>query len=210
MNIFDNFKKKMVLFPDYFYVWSQTEEYDNETRLFLGNGFADTHCYRASSSACLSRGSDGGRGCHSPVGKHDRLRGSSTDCRAALAGVPQALNWVNDHYGHLAGDKVLEGVALILKKCTRLCDIVSRYGGEEFAVILPYTPYKNALKVAGRLRKTVENTNFDGITITISVGMGYFTGEDRDFDYKKIMELADKALYLAKNNGRNRVEVLTS
>ena len=113
---------------------------------------------------------------------------------------------VNDTCGHLAGDMVLRGIAQILKDGTRLSVVAARYGGEEFAVILPYISYKNALNVAERLRKTTEDKSFEGISITISTVIGYFDGEDMDAGHKELIELADRALYNAKNNGRNRVE----
>ena len=113
---------------------------------------------------------------------------------------------VNDTCGHLAGDMVLRGIAQILKDGTRLSVVAARYGGEEFAVILPYISYKNALNVAERLRKTTEDKSFEGISITISTGIGYFDGEDINTGHKELIELADRALYKAKNNGRNRVE----
>jgi len=113
---------------------------------------------------------------------------------------------VNDTCGHLAGDMVLQGIARILKDGTRLSDIAARYGGEEFAVILPYISYENALNVAERLRKTTEAMNFEGIRITISAGVGHFDGENMNPDHKELIELADRALYNAKNNGRNRIE----
>jgi diguanylate cyclase (GGDEF)-like protein len=115
---------------------------------------------------------------------------------------------VNDTYGHLVGDTVLKVLAKILKEGTRFIDVVARYGGEEFAVILPYVSYKDALEIGERLRKTIEDTSFEGIRITISVGIGYTDGESTDFDYKELINFADKALYNAKNNGRNRVEIL--
>lgn len=116
---------------------------------------------------------------------------------------------VNDNYGHFAGDKILEWIAEILKNNTRLSDIVARYGGEEFAVILPFANQKNAFNVAERFRKSVEDMDFSGIRVTISAGVGYFDGEDMDFDYKRFIELTDKALYRAKDNGRNRSEVMS-
>ncbi len=115
---------------------------------------------------------------------------------------------INDTYGHLAGDKVLEGMSAILKKATRLSDIVARYGGEEFAAILPYISKKHALEVAERLRSTVEDHDFDGIKVTISIGLGYFECTDQDIEYKELIAIADKALYNSKDGGRNRVEFL--
>jgi diguanylate cyclase (GGDEF)-like protein len=115
---------------------------------------------------------------------------------------------VNDTYGHLAGDKVLEGIAALLKENTRLSDIVARYGGEEFAVVLPHISYKNALIVGERLRKSVEDTDFQGVRVTISIGMSYFNGDNIDFAYKEFVGLTDKALYKAKNSGRNNVVLI--
>lgn len=115
---------------------------------------------------------------------------------------------VNDTYGHLAGDGVLKGIASALKEGTRLSDIVARYGGEEFAVILPYISGENAIIVSERFRRVVEESSFEGIGVTISVGLGFFDGMDKSFDSKMMIKLADRALYTAKNKGRNRVEVL--
>ncbi|MDO8281932.1 MAG: sensor domain-containing diguanylate cyclase [Thermodesulfovibrionia bacterium] len=115
---------------------------------------------------------------------------------------------VNDTYGHLAGDSVLRGVAAILKRGTRMSDIVARYGGEEFAAILPYTSYENALEVAERLRSAVEKNDFNGIKVTISLGLGYFEWKNQDIEYRALIAFADRALYKAKANGRNRIEIL--
>ena len=118
---------------------------------------------------------------------------------------------VNDTYGHASGDAVLRGVASIIKSALRESDIPSRYGGEEFAVLLPYTHIQEAKIVGERLRKSVENSpipindeNSDvkSIKVTISMGLAEFnnleTGEE-------LFERADKALYEAKESGRNRV-----
>ncbi|MDP2166748.1 MAG: sensor domain-containing diguanylate cyclase [Thermodesulfovibrionales bacterium] len=112
---------------------------------------------------------------------------------------------VNDRYGHLEGDRVLEGIAAVLKKTTRLGDTASRYGGEEFAVILPHISKDNALATGERLRQAVEGTDFGGIRITVSAGISFFDGTDAGFDYRELIRQADNALYSAKRNGRNRV-----
>ena len=118
---------------------------------------------------------------------------------------------VNDTYGHASGDAVLRGVASIIKSSLRESDIPSRYGGEEFAVLLPYSHLKEAKMVGERLRKAVEKSpipiNIEGeehepINVTISMGLAEFnnleTGEE-------LFERADKALYEAKTTGRNKV-----
>lgn len=120
---------------------------------------------------------------------------------------------VNDLNGHLAGDMVLEVLAGVLKEntrkdLTRLIDIAARYGGEEFAVILPSASYRNSFKVGERLRKAVEKMDFRGLRITISVGVGFFSGKNTDCDSIKLIETADTALYRAKRNGRNRTEII--
>ncbi len=114
---------------------------------------------------------------------------------------------INDSHGHPAGDSVLEKLALTLKKTLRQGDILARYGGEEFAVILPHTNKNNAFKAGERLRTAVEKTPFDNLSITVSIGVGCFDGKDLNFDDKKVISAADAALYRAKQNGRNRVEL---
>ena len=120
---------------------------------------------------------------------------------------------VNDTYGHAAGDEVLRSVAGIIKEHLRESDIPSRYGGEEFAVLLPYTKLDEAKIVGERLRKAVEdavitvnqdNDNVDktDINVTISMGLAEFNGEETG---EILFERADKALYDAKTGGRNRV-----
>ncbi|NOQ90727.1 MAG: diguanylate cyclase [Gammaproteobacteria bacterium] len=112
---------------------------------------------------------------------------------------------VNDHFGHLVGDKVLEKVTEIVSRANRNPDIFARYGGEEFIILTPETDLNGAFIHAERLRKDIEKYKFKPIGhITSSFGVAEFNSETDSVD--KILERADKALYRAKEHGRNRVE----
>jgi diguanylate cyclase (GGDEF)-like protein len=112
---------------------------------------------------------------------------------------------LNDEFGHLLGDEVLRGVSTILKQQLRKVDMVCRYGGEEFAIVVPETTGANALKVAEKLRRQIESHPFPGVPrpVTISCGVADYPthGATRD----EIVAAADGALYQAKQAGRNRV-----
>jgi len=115
----------------------------------------------------------------------------------------------NDRYGHPAGDRVLQGIAEILKKRLRVTDIPCRYGGEEFAVILPDTDPPAALRVAEEIRQRVKEEDFsqetgtDSTSLTISIGVACFPIHGQDPE--AVLKAADTALYRAKDAGRDRV-----
>lgn len=116
---------------------------------------------------------------------------------------------VNDTYGHMAGDECLAGVARCIDNMfNRPSDVVARYGGEEFVVILPYVGRTNALQLGEVIRKEIESTSFpaDGhsLGVTVSVGIASMVPSDGDHP-RKLIGLADEALYKAKSEGRNRV-----
>lgn len=122
---------------------------------------------------------------------------------------------VNDKYGHATGDIVLKTVSKSMRSQLREYDIAGRYGGEEFAILLPFTRADEAVMVAERLRKAVEKkvidiskTNSDSaeneIHVTISLGIYEFKQSDTEED---LLQNADKALYRAKAEGRNRVVI---
>ena len=113
---------------------------------------------------------------------------------------------VNDTYGHAAGDAVLKSVASTIRSLLRKYDVLARYGGEEFLTLLPETELKDAAHVAERFRKHIQNqTIFFGdqeIKVTITLGVSQF---DSKLGAERCIQLADKALYEGKENGRNRV-----
>jgi diguanylate cyclase len=115
----------------------------------------------------------------------------------------------NDDYGHKVGDAVLVLVASVIKGAVRDTDMVFRYGGEEFVVLLNKLDFKNALTVAEKVRAQIEShplTNKSTVlNITVSIGLSCFKEGDIE---ASIFERADKALYQGKQNGRNRVEQL--
>lgn len=112
---------------------------------------------------------------------------------------------VNDKYGHLVGDYILQEISKILTICSRDTDIVARWGGEEFVLMLPQTNIEQAFFVAEKLRATIEKHKFDDVThITCSIGVSQFhKNEEKDTLFKRV----DEALYKAKKAGRNRVEM---
>lgn len=114
----------------------------------------------------------------------------------------------NDTYGHQQGDIVLKMTANIFKQQIRSVDIPARYGGEEFVVILPSTKLEDAIQVANRLRKIIEQTEYPGqdkpLHVTLSFGVAQFN-PNRDTDGQILIKRADSALYKAKELGRNRV-----
>ena len=115
---------------------------------------------------------------------------------------------VNDTYGHLAGDSVLQQLGIILSTSSRSFDIVSRIGGEEFSVILPDCPSNQSLEVAERLRVAVETHQFiisNEIKINITISIGASTYPDNVEDLEDLIREADNALYSAKHSGRNKV-----
>ncbi len=117
---------------------------------------------------------------------------------------------INDTYGHQQGDVILKGIARIFRENIRSVDIPARYGGEEFSVILPGSDLDDACSISERLRKAIENTEFQGehnpIRITISIGIAEYKMES-DTDISLLISRTDRALYNAKHNGRNRVSV---
>lgn len=115
----------------------------------------------------------------------------------------------NDKYGHLVGDVVLKRVAKILKDNLREIDVIGRYGGEEFSIILPETIKDDGAIAGERLRKAIEDSQIDAydeaLKMTISIGVA--TYPDDTSDINQLIDRADQMLYRAKEEGRNRVKV---
>lgn len=141
----------------------------------------------------------------SELARIDRYGGS---CAVAMVDVDRFKNY-NDTAGHPAGDEVLRQLSDILERMCRDADLVARYGGEEFTLVLPATETEEALESAERLRAAVEAHEFPheeiqpGGELTVSVGVAAYP-EDAD-TMEEVVSAADRALYLAKEDGRNRV-----
>ena len=140
--------------------------------------------------------------------------------RSSRIGSPFALlmvdldhfKQVNDSYGHQIGDKVLQSIAWEIKGSLRQYDSAARFGGEEFALLLPETALKGANLVAERLRQSINDIEFagplSGLKMTVSIGIATIPS-DKVRSVSDLIRLADDALYAAKHNGRNRVESST-
>lgn len=120
---------------------------------------------------------------------------------------------VNDRYGHLVGDAILQQIAARLREAVRSTDLVARYGGEEFAVVLPHTDARGARELAEKIRRRIAEEAFlvDGRSIALTASIGVFGTRQTDrscepLDVDDVLRRADAALYEAKRKGRNRVE----
>ena len=115
---------------------------------------------------------------------------------------------VNDQWGHEAGNLALKSAASLFQRQLRQFDIVCRYGGEEFAVVLPHTPLPIAINVAERLRQRLEQIEIDAddgqFSLTASFGVAEFQPQGED-NQSSLINQADQALYRAKQQGRNQV-----
>lgn len=135
----------------------------------------------------------------------ERIRRYNTDEFSLLIIDIDFFKKINDNYGHLIGDEVLKAVSKKLTDFTRTMDDVIRWGGEEFAVLLPHTSLTNAYEFANRIRLDIENALFlNKINITVSIAVGQFSSLEKETDF---FERVDQALYRAKKQGRNCVVV---
>jgi len=116
---------------------------------------------------------------------------------------------INDSYGHLAGDMILKSVAEICSNQVRKSDLIGRFGGDEFVIILPNNTIQDAQIAAERIRNAIAENTFsyhgNAISATASIGLATFCDGD---DISSVFERADKALLTAKQSGRNRVVVI--
>jgi diguanylate cyclase (GGDEF)-like protein len=110
---------------------------------------------------------------------------------------------INDTYGHLEGDRVLTELGLRLKTFGRQTDLIARFGGEEFIMLLPDTDATEASLFAERLHKLISEIEVNNIPVTVSIGI---TMSDGSQNLQELTKRADNALYKAKDNGRNRTE----
>jgi len=142
---------------------------------------------------------------------HDKLAQTLEEARRYSHGFSLCIidlddfKRLNDNHGHMAGDSILEGLGRLVKDNLRLTDSAFRYGGEEFAVILPSTNYMGALDLANRLCEQLRAHSFETaygerLCVTASIGVTEFKAGD---DAKTIFNRADAAMYLAKANGKN-------
>jgi diguanylate cyclase (GGDEF)-like protein len=118
------------------------------------------------------------------------------------------LKKINDAYGHRAGDKVIREISRKIRECIRQIDTAARYGGDEFAVILPNTSLNDATVVAERMVEAVAHSpttwKKEQIVLSISVGLGQY---DADTNPEDITSRSDQALYIAKQAGKNTVKI---
>lgn len=134
----------------------------------------------------------------------DRARRFQTGMAVLMVDIDQ-FKRLNDEFGHLLGDEVLRQVSSIFSQQLRKIDVVCRYGGEEFAIVLSQTNPQHALAVAEKLRRLVEGWQFPGVArpVTISTGVATFPNHGTTRD--ELVKAADAGLYAAKQGGRNRV-----
>ncbi|WP_143079721.1 GGDEF domain-containing protein [Bosea lupini] len=117
---------------------------------------------------------------------------------------------INDTYGHIAGDQVLRATAGLVVEMVRKNDLVMRYGGEEFAIVLPSTSLRTLARIAETLRAAIAEQAIaldDGTEVLVTASFGVATGRRDGPGWKILIEAADQALYMAKAEGRNRVGV---
>lgn len=137
-----------------------------------------------------------------------RARRYQTTLAAILLDIDQ-FKKINDTYGHNTGDLVLTGIATAISHNIREIDLFSRYGGEEFVLLLPQTERAQALEVAERLRTLVAGLRFETdrgtLSVTISLGIAHLT--EKIPSLATLIDWADQAMYAAKQAGRNRVEI---
>jgi diguanylate cyclase (GGDEF)-like protein len=114
---------------------------------------------------------------------------------------------VNDIYGHLAGDQVLQEFAVRCKRSSRAVDLIGRYGGEELIILMPETDRETALHVAERLRASIEATPIKASSgeVNLTVSIGVAAKDDYTNDLETLIARADQAMYIAKHRGRNCV-----
>jgi diguanylate cyclase (GGDEF)-like protein len=133
--------------------------------------------------------------------------------RSARHGYPMSFMMIdvdnfkryNDAFGHQAGDEALRITARCLRAALRSADVAARYGGEEFSILLPQTTLSEAKLIAERIRRRVETTKFSHDRVTVSIGIAAYS---QQYDSPQaVIEAADRALYDAKNNGKNNVQL---
>jgi diguanylate cyclase (GGDEF)-like protein len=143
----------------------------------------------------------------------ERARRNQTPLCVGLVDVDHFKRF-NDTYGHLSGDLVLKALAELFMQKLRRSDVICRFGGEEFAILLPDTNLKSAVELMDRVRQTVENLSITGMNgealkVTISVGVAEVNTLPKASlhrsEISETLALADEQLYEAKNHGRNRV-----
>jgi diguanylate cyclase (GGDEF)-like protein len=134
----------------------------------------------------------------------ERARRYGTGMAVIMADIDQ-FKKLNDEFGHLLGDEVLRQVSSLFHQQLRKIDVVCRYGGEEFAILLTQTNTQQAVIIAEKLRRLVEGYQFPGVprTVTISAGVAAFPDHGKSRD--DLIRAADNGLYAAKQAGRNRI-----
>ena len=119
------------------------------------------------------------------------------------------LKPVNDTFGHLAGDSVIRQIAEIIRRSVRVFDVCTRFGGEEFAIVMPGSAADDAVRVAERIRQRIEMCRPVEIVpmhTTASIGIAISSG---DLNVPDLISEADRALYLAKRDGKNQTRMMT-
>ena len=116
---------------------------------------------------------------------------------------------INDRYGHGRGDDILAAVGAALSSSIRASDFAGRYGGEEFIVLLPETDVRGALELAEKIRAAVAAIRVPNVDNAVSLSIGIAAFPDNALDSDTLTQAADRALYAAKNAGRDRVETCT-
>jgi diguanylate cyclase (GGDEF)-like protein len=116
---------------------------------------------------------------------------------------------INDQFGHPVGDQVLANLARRCRAHVRQIDILGRYGGEEFAILLPETEPKTAREIAERIRHAIdgEPVTTSAGPVRLSISLGVTSANTRTITLESLLAQADEALYKAKEHGRNRVEI---
>lgn len=140
--------------------------------------------------------------------EHKRMSRNSSDGTVIMLDIDH-FKAVNDNYGHPAGDHVIKMLAKIIKKSVRETDVCGRYGGEEFAILLPETDAKSAKIVAERIRGVTEKYTcvHEGTEINFTVSLGLAEFHQTYKSHMAWLEQADQALYMSKEGGRNRVTI---